>query len=51
MAALQAFNLEIKARFDAEGLSFAFPSQTVYHRTDADWQLVPGAAPVPTPKA
>ena len=49
MAALQAFNLEIKARFDAAGFNFAFPSQTVYHRTEADWQLVP--APAPAPKA
>jgi len=27
---LQALNLQIKERFDAEGLSFAFPTQTVY---------------------
>jgi MscS family membrane protein len=29
-ADLQALNLQIKERFDAEGLSFAFPTQTVY---------------------
>ena len=27
---LQGLNLELKERFDAEGLSFAFPSQTLY---------------------
>jgi len=30
---LQALNLQIKERFDAEGLEFAFPTQTVYVRT------------------
>jgi len=28
--AFQAFNLELKRRFDAEGICFALPSQTVY---------------------
>ena len=27
---LQALNLEIKQRFDAEGIEFAFPTQTIY---------------------
>jgi small-conductance mechanosensitive channel len=26
----QALNLELKERFDAEGLNFAFPTQTLY---------------------
>jgi MscS family membrane protein len=30
LAGLQAMNLEIKHRFDAEGIAFAFPTQTVY---------------------
>jgi MscS family membrane protein len=29
-ADLQALNLQVKQRFDAEGLSFAFPTQTLY---------------------
>jgi small-conductance mechanosensitive channel len=42
----QKLNLELKARFDAEGISFAFPSQTVYLRQDSQWQLVqPGGSP------
>jgi MscS family membrane protein len=31
---LQALNLQIKQRFDAEGLSFAFPTQTVYMKRE-----------------
>jgi MscS family membrane protein len=31
---LQTLNLQIKERFDAEGLSFAFPTQTVYVKQD-----------------
>ena len=34
-AALEELNLRIKERFDAEGLEFAFPTQTVYLRQDA----------------
>ena len=26
-------------RFDAEGISFAFPSQTVYLKQDSEWRL------------
>jgi len=29
---LQSLNLQIKERFDAEGLSFAFPTQTTIHQ-------------------
>jgi MscS family membrane protein len=35
----QKLNLELKRRFDAEGISFAFPSQTVYVRQDSSWQM------------
>lgn len=36
----QNLNLELKRRFDAEGIGFAFPSQTVYLRQDSDWRLI-----------
>jgi MscS family membrane protein len=35
----QELNLELKRRFDAENISFAFPTQTVYLRQDSDWRL------------
>lgn len=35
----QVLNLELKRRFDAEQISFAFPSQTVYLRQDSQWRL------------
>ncbi|MEO8428115.1 MAG: mechanosensitive ion channel family protein [Verrucomicrobiota bacterium] len=35
----QKLNLELKRRFDAERISFAFPSQTVYLRQDSAWQM------------
>jgi MscS family membrane protein len=35
----QKLNLELKRRFDAEGINFAFPSQTVYLRQDSTWQM------------
>jgi len=34
-AEMQELNLQIKARFDAEKIEFAFPSQTVYLKSDA----------------
>ena len=36
----QTLNLELKKRFDAEKIAFAFPSQTVYVRQDSGWELV-----------
>jgi MscS family membrane protein len=36
----QLLNLELKRRFDAEQINFAFPSQTVYLRQDSQWRLV-----------
>jgi MscS family membrane protein len=35
----QKLNLEIKRRFDAEGISFAFPTQTLNVRQDSDWRF------------
>jgi MscS family membrane protein len=35
----QLLNLELKRRFDAEQINFAFPSQTVYLRQDSQWRL------------
>lgn len=34
-AELQLINLEIKARFDAERIEFAFPTQTLYLKADS----------------
>lgn len=39
---MQEMNLEIKKRFDAEGLNFAFPTQTLYVKQDSDWQMASG---------
>lgn len=36
LAGLQEMNLEIKRRFDAEKLVFAFPTQTLYLKQDSD---------------
>ena len=33
-AEMQALNLQIKSRFDAEKIEFAFPSQTIYLKTE-----------------
>jgi len=35
LAGMQEINLAIKDRFDAEGISFAFPTQTVYLKQDS----------------
>lgn len=35
----QHLNLALKKRFDAEGISFAFPTQTVYLKQDSEWRL------------
>jgi MscS family membrane protein len=35
LAGMQEFNLKIKQRFGAEGIEFAFPSQTVYLKQDS----------------
>ncbi len=41
LAGMQELNLMVKERFDAEGISFAFPSQTVYLKQDSNWSLTP----------
>jgi MscS family membrane protein len=45
LAGIQTLNLELKQRFDAEAISFAFPSRTVYLRPEAP----AGAPPAQTP--
>jgi MscS family membrane protein len=39
MAGMQEMNLEIKRRFDEAGISFAFPTRTVYLRQDNEWRI------------
>jgi len=39
LAGMQEINLAIKERFDAEGIRFAFPSQTLYLKQDSEWKL------------
>ena len=39
----QKLNLELKRRFDLEGISFAFPTQTVYVKNGAQPEALPGA--------
>lgn len=36
---MQELNLKVKERFDAEGINFAFPTQTLYLKQDSDWRL------------
>jgi len=51
LAGFQKLNLELKRRFDAEGINFAFPSQTVYLRQDSQWRVASanGQAFTPAP--
>lgn len=39
LRALQEINLEVKRRFDAADISFAFPTRTVYLKQDSDWKF------------
>jgi MscS family membrane protein len=39
LAGMQDLNLQVKERFDAEGISFAFPTQTLYVKQDSDWRM------------
>jgi MscS family membrane protein len=49
---MQELNLEVKRRFDAAGIGFAFPSRTIYLRQDSDWKLHSDPAPIePRPTA
>jgi len=36
---MQEMNLKVKERFDQEGISFAFPTQTVYLKQDSEWRV------------
>lgn len=45
---MQEMNLNLKARFDAAGISFAFPTRTLYVRQDSDWRIT-GAPQPPGP--
>ena len=47
----QRVNLQIMERFNAEGIDFAFPSQTVYLAGDSKRPLTPGHQPFQTPAA
>ncbi len=39
LAGMQELNLQVKERFDAEGIGFAFPSQTLYLKQDSAWRM------------
>jgi MscS family membrane protein len=41
LAGMQELNLAIKQRFDAEGISFAFPTRTLYVKQDSDGRVSP----------
>jgi MscS family membrane protein len=47
LAGLQEMNLTLKERFDAEGIQFAFPSQTLYVKQDSHWRLTAEASKPP----
>ncbi len=48
LAGMQEMNLMLKARFDAAGISFAFPTRTLYVKQDSDWRIT-GAPQPPGP--
>jgi MscS family membrane protein len=39
LGGMQELNLRIKERFDAEGISFAFPTRTLYVKQDSEWKV------------
>ena len=43
LAGMQELNLLVKERFDAEKISFAFPSRTLYLKQDSNWRIESGA--------
>ncbi len=45
---LEAMNLQLKERFDAAGLEFAFPTQTIYVKSDAGGPPPPAAPEIAT---
>jgi MscS family membrane protein len=42
LAGMQEMNLALKERFDKEGISFAFPTQTLMLKQDSDWRMLDG---------
>jgi len=50
LAGMQEMNLALKARFDAAGISFAFPTRTLYVKQDSDWRIT-GMPQTPPPRA
>jgi len=50
LAGMQEMNLALKARFDAAGISFAFPTRTLYVKQDSDWRIT-GMPQTPPPPA
>lgn len=52
IAGLQELNMTIKRRFDEAGISFAFPSRTIYLKQDNDWRIqLPNSEPEEAAKA
>lgn len=43
LAAMQEMNLKLKERFDAEGIDFAFPTQTIHLKAEGEPGAKPGA--------
>ncbi|MSU21879.1 MAG: mechanosensitive ion channel family protein [Pedosphaera sp.] len=43
LAGMQELNLEIKRRFDAAGINFAFPTRTVLVKQDSEWKVDSGS--------
>ena len=39
LAGIQELNLQVKERFDYEGINFAFPTRTLYLKQDSDWKF------------
>jgi MscS family membrane protein len=39
LAGMEQMHLTLKDRFEAEGINFAFPTQTMYLKQDSDWRL------------
>ena len=51
LAGIQELNLTIKERFDAEGISFAFPTQTLYVKQDSSGSWAEGTPHPPEPQS
>lgn len=50
LAGMQELNLEVKRRFDAAGISFAFPTRTLYLKQDSELFVRQASASVPLPE-